>query len=382
MVWLILLACNDTPQMQPVPPPPISIGGDMLSREEIVTIDVTLPAAAPRVWLLASSTGTATGPCRNGVCAAVDSPVILGPVPADAQGVARFDYEVPDVPTVWLQVMAAYQGQNYASAAIPTATVVEDCENGADDDGDGLVDCEDAGCIDALSCGEVDCGDFGDDDNDGLVDCQDDDCWGRGCAGVTSRLLSGRYTLRAEVSTGSSAIGGHYWENQSRGMELTSVQGSARMVTSMGGSTACTWTADGIDVFGSTYVSQSFGSSYPMNAGLGAQGLTAEAGCTIPTNLLLPRDVIWLRYDALQAVPRFGQMNSWYSSYGNRIIEDWIRPQATFQTSFSDTIMASPRTYSYGSGSTYMFYNFRGTNRTVEQSGTILTGPEAFRTLP
>lgn len=382
MLWLILFACQDTPQTQPVPPPPVSIGGDMLSREENVTIEVSLPAAAPRVWLLASTTGTATGPCRRGVCAEVDSPMILGPVAADSNGVASFSYDVPDVPMVWLQVMAIYRGQAYASGAFPTATVVELCDNGDDDDGDGLVDCEDAGCMDALVCGEQDCEDFGDDDNDGLVDCMDDDCWGRGCAGVTTRLLSGRYALRAERTTGSSVTGGNYWQSQRRGVELTDVQGSARMVTSMGASTTCTWTADTIDVFGSTYVASFFGSSYPMSAGLTPRGLAAQAGCTIPSDLLMPRDVVWFQYDPLGGVPGFGEFNSVFSSYGNRIAHDWLRPQVTFQTSGFDTTMTSPRTYSYGYGSTYMFYNFQGTNQHVQQSGDILMGPEAFQTLP
>ncbi|MFQ5976198.1 MAG: carboxypeptidase-like regulatory domain-containing protein [Candidatus Hydrothermarchaeales archaeon] len=51
--------------------------------------------------------------------------------------------------------------------------VVEDCTNGIDDDGDGLVDCNDPDCP---PCPPEDCNNGIDDDGDGLVDCQDPDC--------------------------------------------------------------------------------------------------------------------------------------------------------------------------------------------------------------
>ncbi|MBT3222574.1 MAG: hypothetical protein HN348_26160 [Proteobacteria bacterium] len=49
------------------------------------------------------------------------------------------------------------------------------CDDGHDDDGDGLVDCEDGDCHD--SCRKV-CDDLTDNDGDGLVDFNDDDCSG------------------------------------------------------------------------------------------------------------------------------------------------------------------------------------------------------------
>ncbi|MGR3310341.1 MAG: hypothetical protein ACUZ77_06155, partial [Candidatus Brocadiales bacterium] len=49
----------------------------------------------------------------------------------------------------------------------------EDCTNGTDDDGDGLVDCLDPDC---LPCPAEDCTNGIDDDGDGLVDCNDTDC--------------------------------------------------------------------------------------------------------------------------------------------------------------------------------------------------------------
>lgn len=52
----------------------------------------------------------------------------------------------------------------------------EICDNGIDDDGDGLVDCADPDCCGTCgTCGEV-CDNGIDDDGDGLVDGEDDDC--------------------------------------------------------------------------------------------------------------------------------------------------------------------------------------------------------------
>jgi hypothetical protein len=51
-----------------------------------------------------------------------------------------------------------------------------DCADGADDDGNGDVDCDDANCAVAPNCYESDCTDGVDQDGDGLFDCDDDDC--------------------------------------------------------------------------------------------------------------------------------------------------------------------------------------------------------------
>ena len=53
------------------------------------------------------------------------------------------------------------------------------CDDSADDDGDGRVDCEDADCVGDPACPlEIACGDGLDDDGDGRLDCGDEDCWG------------------------------------------------------------------------------------------------------------------------------------------------------------------------------------------------------------
>ena len=55
----------------------------------------------------------------------------------------------------------------------------EQCDNGVDDDGNGLVDCTDAGCGGAAACNAEwpeDCRNGRDDDGDGFEDCADADC--------------------------------------------------------------------------------------------------------------------------------------------------------------------------------------------------------------
>lgn len=55
----------------------------------------------------------------------------------------------------------------------------EDCVNEVDDDGDGLVDCQDPGCNNSPACGIVEiCDNQQDDDGDGLIDCVDPNCHG------------------------------------------------------------------------------------------------------------------------------------------------------------------------------------------------------------
>ena len=56
----------------------------------------------------------------------------------------------------------------------------ERCGNGADDDADGHVDCDDQDCHADPACGETpleDCGNGADDDGDDFTDCDDQDCW-------------------------------------------------------------------------------------------------------------------------------------------------------------------------------------------------------------
>lgn len=85
--------------------------------------------------------------------------------------------------SVVLMGLWACDGFNDAQVARPSVTetgetdndlpsVEVDCTDGADNDGDQLIDCVDDDCL----CLEMDCTDGQDDDQDGLVDCEDSDC--------------------------------------------------------------------------------------------------------------------------------------------------------------------------------------------------------------
>ena len=52
----------------------------------------------------------------------------------------------------------------------------EDCQNGKDDNGDGLIDCNDYHCMFETACTPEDCTNKRDDNGDGLVDCDDSQC--------------------------------------------------------------------------------------------------------------------------------------------------------------------------------------------------------------
>lgn len=95
------------------------------------------------------------------------------------------------------------------------------CGDGADNDGDGPTDCDDADCGETFPCIErPECGDGQDDDEDGLTDCDDPDCAGAAgcfCIGATPVVacdtilqgdLSDREGLRTGYACGLGTFGG------------------------------------------------------------------------------------------------------------------------------------------------------------------------------
>ncbi len=64
-------------------------------------------------------------------------------------------------------------------ALCPCSALPEDCDNGIDDDADSLADCADPDCANAANCQESgNCSDQIDNDLDMLIDCDDPDCAG------------------------------------------------------------------------------------------------------------------------------------------------------------------------------------------------------------
>ncbi len=103
----------------------------------------------------------------------------------------------------------------------------ERCENGVDDDGDALVDCEDGDCVEQSVCQESCWGGI-DEDLDGFTDCEDDDCWGQDdCATV--------WVQGGELR----------WDYRLLSSSVVSAQVQARHVTGQAtwgsGAMACSW---------------------------------------------------------------------------------------------------------------------------------------------
>ena len=164
----------------------------------------------------------------------------------------------------------------------------EVCGDGLDNDGDGLLDCEDGDCWETAACGE-DCTDGTDNDLDGVTDCADADCWGTvACPVVHAQVRSGElWRGRQQRSThGRSAIwrsegrSSHtfsYWYGSSWGwMSAHDVRGTA-WVSTASSTRSCSWWVD------SALASQSSGGSSMWRRGFGTSG-----GCALSGSSFLP----------------------------------------------------------------------------------------------
>lgn len=74
------------------------------------------------------------------------------------------------ITTVLFGLMACSDSEN------GNPIVDEICNDGVDNDGNGLVDCEDMSCSSNKACFESNCADGIDNDGDGFSDCEDLDC--------------------------------------------------------------------------------------------------------------------------------------------------------------------------------------------------------------
>jgi len=181
----------------------------------------------------------------------------------------------------------------------PTETpLMEDCEDGVDNDGDGRVDCEDGECSDL--CIES-CTNGEDDDGDALVDCEDDDCWGTEWCAEDFSLPVG--TLISSVVMGGDVSlelwwSGHFgygvWQSRSVGSEVAgrSIWGTARvLLPSASTSTTCSWSVDAV-----TWHRHDRWFSYDgsQSTYLRRQGLSVDEGCPLRSSAFLPG---WLAVD-------------------------------------------------------------------------------------
>ncbi|MEM7244486.1 MAG: hypothetical protein AAF533_04045 [Acidobacteriota bacterium] len=85
-------------------------------------------------------------------------------------------WSVEAVPSIGVVRFGTY-GRGIWDYQARTVSELGRCDDGIDNDGDGLVDCVDDDCVDDRVCGEI-CYDGVDNDDDMLVDCDDPDCDG------------------------------------------------------------------------------------------------------------------------------------------------------------------------------------------------------------
>ncbi|MCB9681983.1 MAG: hypothetical protein H6733_10985 [Alphaproteobacteria bacterium] len=171
----------------------------------------------------------------------------------------------------------------------------EVCDNGVDDDHDGLMDCQDGDCLAASTCAETACDDGADNDGDGLEDCADEDCWGHGCAWTRSRLVDGELERRRtfeDVSTVCRPSGAFHAQDADHTLTLRNPAGVARQYSELGALLgSCSWHASALSnrmVY--TAVTTNYGFDLVANGwddGV-RSGFVAGPGC--PT--LTPRDVL------------------------------------------------------------------------------------------
>ena len=136
----------------------------------------------------------------------------------------------------------------------------EDCASGADEDCDGLTDCEDGDCY--AACTELVCDDGLDDDGDGVTDCDDSDCAGTAACQVAAGAVmvsAARGVVRQKTwdterwstySTGYFTTWGMFRRSTGwrRSGTLSSLSGQVRVYRGSALASTCTWVADGLEL--------------------------------------------------------------------------------------------------------------------------------------
>ncbi len=134
------------------------VGQFQLAAASSLTIDATAPLSPFTLVVLSEEEPQVT--CELDYHRCYNVTALPVEVPLLPPGVYRFYSTDPQTPLTF-------------SFGIP---VLERCNDGLDDDGNGLVDCEDEVCAQELHCLEEICDNNLDDDLDGLTDCADPDC--------------------------------------------------------------------------------------------------------------------------------------------------------------------------------------------------------------
>ena len=178
------------------------------------------------------------------------------------------------------------------------------CDDGLDNDGDSLIDCEDSDCSADPVCIELVCDDGLDNEDDGVFDCFDDDCWADpACtaAVAASRVLDGwRFEHRESVDKRSArAHGGTVdWSSSTytRTHSFVSLSGTFRTANpSLSTSSVCTWQLPHVRVssFRSTRgqrTASGWSSSTTRTSSSSASPLVVSSGCAqaVTTAMVLP----------------------------------------------------------------------------------------------
>ena len=215
-----------------------------------------------------------------------------------------------------------------------------DCGDGNDDDGDGLVDCEDGDCAEV--CVE-DCASEGDEDDDGLADCADDECWGLAdCGGAQVQVTGGTLTLDIEKSFAS-------WYHADRGYgsetttmlstyairEVRLVQAEGALTGQVGfqtgsGTVSCGWGADLV----AFYNHRSSAGSSVTSSGLSWAGFTTTGACGGLGSWFLPSAADFSNPRALRVPTSFaGDEPEWLQATTSTSTRNFSN--STFSTSTS-----------------------------------------------
>ncbi len=232
----------------------------------------------------------------------------------------------------------------------PDATEI--CDSGADEDCNGLVDCEDAACASSSSsCFESVCDDNEDDDDDGLVDCVDDDCAGIGdCMVIVSQvsdgMLKNRHLRWGSVGSASGSSGAHIeWSSTSYADALVaqSLTGTMKVYENSAVQT-CVWGVGRMQLdrssFGAGPTSSLARSGFATSGGCGLssfflpQALVASSGWALTASAGLPWYAVAHPQQGsnLPAPLAFsGQTSSSYGGWGG----GWNYQYTSFQSTFS-----------------------------------------------